>query len=286
MNARCVIGWPRWTDVVTWSGGTWETDYPRTNLGVLPLARVARSDDATTASTQFLATLDKQRPVRLMALVRHNISLVGRVRIRLYGDTGETDLLLDTGWENVWPEVYPYETLEWEDDSWWTGTYTAEEIAGYQPTRPFWFEQFFLARAIRVEIDDTTNAAGYIQIGMCEISQGWQPSFNFSYGYQEGFRFRTQETEALGGVKTFDRRDKPRVAQGEIQLLPQDEALARGFELFRQADTDQPFLWLPAPDEQIHWLRRVMLARAVNPGLITYSVFARNTVPFNFEEVL
>jgi hypothetical protein len=286
MNARCVIGWPRWTDKVTWSGGTWEAAYPRNNLGVLPLARVARSVDLDTDNTQFLATFDKQRPVRLMAIVRHNISLNGRVRIRLYGDTAETDLLLDSGWVNVWPEVYPYETLEWEDDAWWTGTYTLDEIAGYQPTRPFWFGRLYLTRAIRVEIDDPGNPDGFVQIGMAEIAQGWQPSFNFSLGYAEGFRFRTEETEALGGVKTFDRRDKPRVARGELQYLPRDEALARGFELLRQADIDQPFLWFPAPDERVHWLRRVMLARSVDPGLIGYAFPLRNTVPFNFEEVL
>lgn len=286
MSERCVIGWPRWTPVVTWSGGSWSATYPRTNLGTLPLARVARSTNATLASTQFVATLDKARAVRLMALVRHNITLNGKMRIRLYADAARTLEQYDSGWVNVWPEVYPYSTLEWEDDNYWTGNYTPEEIAGYPATRPIWLGRIITSRAVLVEIDDTTNPAGFVEVGLCEIAQGWQPSYNPAYGYTEGFRFRSEATEAQGGVKYFDRRDKPRVFRGEIQSLPRDEALARGFEVQRQADIDQPFFWFPFPDETAHWLRTAYLARLVDPGLLAYSRFQSTSLPISGEEVL
>lgn len=283
---RAVVGWPRLTSVVTLTSGSWNATYPRDNMKVLPLARVARSTDATLASTQVIGTFDRDRPVRLFALVRHNLSISAKYRLRLYQDAARTILLLDTGWVDVWPEVYPSGQLEWEDDQWWTGKYSEDEIAGYTWTRPIWLGQIYLSRAFLLEIDDTTNAAGCVELGLLEIAQGYQVTYNVAYGYQEGWRPRSTAVEALGGGRYFDRRDKPRVARGEIKYLPRDEVMGRWFELVRQQDVDQPFLWFPFPDETIHWLRTCMLARLVDPGLIAYSVYARGDVNFALEEVL
>jgi hypothetical protein len=61
---RAVFGWPRWTGDVTWSGGSWLAGYPLANLGVLPLARVARSTNDDLASTQVIGTFSAARSVR------------------------------------------------------------------------------------------------------------------------------------------------------------------------------------------------------------------------------
>jgi hypothetical protein len=283
---RAVVGWPRWTSKVTLTGGSWNATYPRENMKSLPLARVARSADATLASTQVIGTLDKDRGVRLFALVRHNLSLAARYRLRLYQDAARTILLLDTGWVDVWPEVYPADQLEWEDDQWWTGKYSEDEIAGYTWTRPIWLGQLYLARAFHLEIDDTTNADGFVQLGLLEVAQGYQVRLNVRYGYQEGWRPRSPAVEALGGARYFDQRDKPRVARGEIKYLPRDEVMARWFEIVRQQDVVEPMLWFPFPEEEVHWLRTAMLARLTDPGLLTYSVHARGDVAFSLEEVL
>lgn len=283
---RMVIGFPRWTQDAAWSGGTWEAAYPVGNLGILPLSRVARSASLTTAATQFTATLSAPRMIRALALVRHNITLAGLIRIRIWSDAGATVLTYDSGWIEVWPAVYLPADLEWEDDNWWTGKYSAVDLQGANPTRPFWLDGLKEARVVKVEIDDQTNPAGFIQIGVFEISQGWQLTVNPSPGYSEGFRFRTEASEALGGVKYFDRREKPRVAQGEVAELPRNEAMGRGYEFLRQFDTDTPFLWFPFPDENQHWLRTAFLARNVEPGRITSALLYRARFPFFVEEVL
>jgi hypothetical protein len=139
------------------------------------------------------------------------------------------------------------------------------------------------ARAIAAKV---ANALGYVEAGLCEVAQGWQVSVNPGSDFGEGFRFRSESVEALGGSKTFDRRDKPRVARGTIEYLPRDEALGRGFEMLRQADLDEPFLWFPQPDETQHWLRTAYVARLVDPGLIGHASFSRSRFPFAVEEVL
>lgn len=286
MAERAIFGWPRWTDKVTLTGGSWNATYPRDNLKTLPLARVARSTDATVSSTQVIGTLDQARGVRLLALVRHNLTLAATFRLRLFSDAARTTQIYDSGVTNVWPAVYPTETLEWEDDNWWTGSYTTAELTGQQWVRPIWLGRLYVARAFELEIADTANPAGYVEIGLLEVAQGWQTTVNMAYGYQEGWRFRSVGVEALGGGMYFDRRDKPRVARGEVNYLPRDEAMARYFEMLRQQDLTDPLLWFPFPDETIHWLRTVWLARLVDPGLMAITVFDRNTVPFALEEIL
>jgi hypothetical protein len=286
---NAVIGFPRWTDRAAFlpDGGAYAAGYPVANLGLLPLSRAARSASAEPSATRFLAVLDKPRPVRLVAMVNHNGSLDGEFRLRLYADAALSEPAVhDTGWRPFWPPVYPLETLEWEDDQWWSGQYSTEEIAGYRATRPIWLDRLYLAQAVRVEVRDPGNPDGFFQCGLFEIAQGWRVSVNFQLGAEQGFRARTQALEALGGVKYFDRREKPRVFAGAIDFLPRDEALAKAFEHQRQSDLDRPFLWLPDPDATIHLLRQCWLARNADLGLMRYAAHDRDGVPLKFEEVL
>ena len=279
------MGFPRWTSDVTWAGGAWSASYPASNLGNLPLNRVARSSTLLTTSTQFTATLSAQRPVRAIGLVRHNLSLAALMRVRIWSDAGASVLVYDSEWIEVWPPVYLPGDLEWEDDNWWRGRYTPDEVANVSATRPLWLEGLRMARVIKIEFDDATNADGYVQLGMCEIAQGWQLGMNPAPGFEEGFRFRTEQAEGLGGVRYFNRREKPRVARGEVDLA-RDEAMGRGFELQRQFDIDTPFLWFPFPDENLHWLRTAFLARNVEPGRIAWGLVSRSRYPIAIEEVL
>jgi len=224
--------------------------------------------------------------VRCLAFVRHNLSVGAKYRVRIWSDLAQSLLVYDSGWAPVWPVMFSESDVEWESDNWYSLTYAPEELAGTAWATPIWLGQLYSARKITVELDDQTNLDGAIDLGLFEISEGWQVSLNPDYGAQEGFRHRSQEIEALGGVKYFERRAKPRVWRGQISYLPRDEALARGFEHLRQADTVEPFLWFPHPDETTHYIRTVFLARNVNPGLMAYASPGASTLPLAFEEVL
>ena len=374
MTENAIVGFPRWTTKTTFSagGGAWDPVYPVTNLGVLPLAQVARTTDDAIASTRFLATIDRDRGVRLLGICRHNLSLSALQRVSLSSgpactftvntttnvvsaaghelDDGsqvipwttaadlpvstpqiaedtiyyagtvvpavsfklyptEADALAETNaidfsdtgsgthtilgpiiyrsdWEDVWPIVYSDEDLEWEDPACFTGKYSLDEIEGYVWTRPIWLAAIYLTRAVRVEIDDTANPDGFVQIGLCEISAGWQVPANPALGAQYGFRFRSTERESWGGIKTFERRPKPRVARGSFPLIDRNSALGRWFEHLRQGDLVDPFLWFPQPDVPRHWLRESFLARNVDPGLSAMTEFEADDLPYALEEVL
>lgn len=82
---RIMFCYPNRADDATLSGGSYETALPLTNGQGLELYEVARATDDAVASTQFAADLGASTyPIRLLALMAHNISLAGKVRVRGY----------------------------------------------------------------------------------------------------------------------------------------------------------------------------------------------------------
>ena len=286
MSERAVIGFPRWTELLSLAGGSWAAAYPLANLKTLPLSRVARSADATVASTQLTATLSPARPVRLVGLCRHNLSLAARSRLRLYQDGGLVTLLLDTGWTDVWPRVYPLGAVAYEDVHFWTQTYAAEDLAGYPWHLIVWLDRVYYTAAVLLELDDETNAAGHVQAGLLEVAQGWQVSVNFRFGAGLGWELRSEPERAEGGVEWTERRPAPRRFAGEIDYLPEDEALANGWEAIRRYDRVVPWLLVPRPASPEQYVREAFLARWAEPGLLSFAAPRRRSLPLSMVEVI
>jgi hypothetical protein len=284
-NTSAILGWPSTTDYFVLSGGNWIANYPLSNLQQMPLSRVARTLNLDPANTTITATADTTRQVGMLGLARHNLSIKAQIRVRLYQDAAETILLYDSGSQDVWPSVYPYDVLEWEADAYWTGKYHPDELTGATWLWIWWVGADYLARVVRIDISDPENIDNYVQAGYLEIAGQYAVSYNFLYGAQYGFRFRTVATEALGGAKYFDDRNKPRVFKGSFHS-PHDEALGKQFEMLRQRDICEPVIWLPNPDEQIHWVRTAMLAQFLDPGMFSYYALGIDEVPIQLEEII
>ncbi|MEQ8345085.1 MAG: hypothetical protein RIB84_23925 [Sneathiellaceae bacterium] len=290
-SGHAVIGLNSHRSICTFAadGATWDADYPVTNLGSLPLARVARTDDASEANTKFTGLFSGTVGMRLLLIGPHNMlpSTDPTYRLRLYSDAGLSTPVYDSGaGQPVWPAVYDSLSLEWEDDQFWTGAYADAQVAAWDSWLPIWLDQIYLCRGFRLELSDTSNADGYIQAGLVEPAMGHQFSANVGFGAQYGFRFRSTSRESDGGSKAFRRRRAPQVWEGEIRLLARDEAMARYLDLLRQNDLVDPVAWFPHPEEPLHWPRTVWLARIVDPGLSTLAGPRRDTIPIKLEQVL
>lgn len=287
-SSNAVIGWPRWTSYATFTadGGSTDATYVPANLGTDDLSFVWRSPNLTATNTKFLAVFSRPSPIQLFALVGHNLTRNATFRLRLYSDTGATTQIYDSGDTAVWPRVFSFGSLPWNDNRCWTGQFNDLEITGLRWNRPLWLDKLYLARAARCAISDPNNPAGYAECGLAEFSQGWPVSINFSYGAQYGWNARTQTVQGIGGRKQFERRDKPRRFQGTIQYLPRDEAMAQGFELQRQADLDVPFFWLPDPTSTTNLIRESYLARNAELGMLSYASPGRDSMPISLEEAL
>ena len=286
--ANCMIGFPNRTDASTLSGGAWVATLPLSNLKVRTLGRVARSVDLSLSSTQFDIDLGSSKNIGLVGVVNHNFSFTASYRLRGSNVSDFSTIVFDSGvgFSDVWQIVYPFGTLEWEDDNWWSGKYTPDEIDGYTPTLPIVLPSAKLARYWRLEISDATNPAGYVQLGRLFIGPVWQPEVNMSYGASLGLETDTGVQKARSGAEYFDRRMPYRVQKFSLDWMSQDEAFSRAFEMQRRAGIDQEIFWIHDPDDTTHALRRQFLARLRALSAIEFPYFDINKSGFEVKELI
>lgn len=277
---NALFGFPRVTTSFALAGGTWNANYPLTNLQSLPLSKVARSTAATLVSTVIDGTTATPVIAGMIALVRHNLTTVAQIKLTCWTTSARTTTSFVGVFENVWPAGYSGLTAAERANAVWT-----------------WYKRFGAAGsagvtvgAWRIEISDVANGAGYVQAGYVEVAQVFEVDYNFEWGFQYGFAWRSQVTEAIGGAEYVDRRQKPRVVRGNFPNTTRTESMTRHFEMMRQYDMAVPFLFVPMPDETTHYPRTIIFGRQMDPGMITMKTASHvgmlDSVPFAIREII
>lgn len=284
--ANIMIGFPNLTDIATLSGGSWEATLPRSNLQDRTLGRKARSADLLTASTQFDIDLTRDRNVRVIGLIAHNLTLNATYRLRGSNVANFSSTVYDSGWQEVWPVVFPYQTLEWEDDNWWSGKYTQEQLAGVNWNLIVVLPKNKIARYWRLELDDADNPAGYIEAGRAFIGPAWQPKNNASYGM--GTQWETPSTvqATISGAEYFQRRNPARIVRFSFDWLSIDEGLGNAYEIQRRAGIDGEVLYIFDPLDSVHAIRRRFLGRMRQLNAIEHPYPLIHKVPVEIKELL
>lgn len=256
----------------TLSGGSWSVSLPLTNLQDRFLFNVARSSAATLVSTTFDIDLGVLKPSQVLAILP---GIIGRslpdalgywsrnAKVRMRGSNAAGDYaspVYDTGWEDVFRVIYPQGSLYVGHPSFMDGKLSQEQAAGYRIPYIKVLDSLALCRYHRVEIDDTTNAAGYLDLARLIITPGYTALYNPSPGLNIGFDTDTTSERSLGGVDFFDRRSGRRMLEGTIERLPEDEAFTWPFEMMRLLDKEGQLFVLVNPDDTTHLHRRSFLA--------------------------
>lgn len=287
LNLNGLVGVPSYTSEVTFSTSGWvNANYPVSNLGTYEIAEPWRSYDTQLANTKFDFALPRTVPLSLIVLCRHNLTQNARWRIKTWLAEDPT-AITDSGWLEVWPAVYDPLDLEWEDDNFWTLTYSFEDVKGSTLYVPHLLTDWGNSNRGSVEIDDQGNPDGFVQIGSCEIAHHWQFHYNYATGAQFGFQSRSKYRESEGGGRHFKRLPKPRVFNGVLKYLPIDEVVTKAFEHQRIYDIDVPFFWWPEPLNPKNSMRTAYLARNQDLDLMALSApLDAGDVPISFIEVL
>lgn len=272
---------------VAFSGGSWQAALPLTNLRDPLLQKVSRSTDAALISTLFTVDLGAPRAVKVLAVPKSTLSQAALYKITGAADSGFTDIKYAGSWTDVWTTLYPFQSLSFQDPSWWTGKIPAEDAANYPWPLVVVLDTPIIARYWKFEFDDTTNAAGYVDLARLVIAPGWQPTINISYGAQLGWSTGTVAKESLGGVVYFDVRANRRVLNCGIDYLPLTEALVNMFEMQRALGIDQQFMFVYDPTDATNLARRSFLATLTNIGSdpITEIMYAAAQVKIEAMEV-
>jgi len=268
----------------TLSGGSWQK--PLSNLKDRLFTVVARSADATKASTQFQLDFETARRVRVIAVPKHTLSRSARVRIRAYRDQSLTTLEHDTGWVFAWPSVFELDELEWEDDNFWNMTYTEEQVRFLNVPFIHFFDQSVFAEHWLFEFDDENNPDGYVDISRLIMSPAWQASTNYSWGATLDWEDNDITQESLGGVLYHDERRPKRVATLQWELLDWDEAHQNPFEIKRQVRGSGEVFVIFNPQEILHRPRRSFLARVRGGDPLTYRFYRLTDIGLELEEIV
>ena len=204
-----------------------------TNVQQRAISLAARSTDDANASTKFDIDNGSAKLTRAVALIGTNLSQAALVKVS-WGTTLGGAEVATSGWVSAFAVPVAYGGIEWPA----SGSLGAEFIV-YVATTPA-----ASARYIRVEIDDTANADGYVQIGRLWVGDGFEPTYNAVYGMERGWDdFSTLDTNVAGSLAAHKRRPR-RTTKFALELM----SVAEGHtltELMRRQGLVDEVLYLP-----------------------------------------
>ena len=285
---KITLCWPNYVPTATLSGGSWVPTLPLQHVQDRRLAVVAKSATLDPADTQFTITLPKRKRLHVLALASHNLSPAATVRARVYRDAEKTDLIYDTGVQNVWPIVYMLNDVIWGDDNFWNRRLSEDDRSTYTPLSLLFFDERLIGTAVDVEINDSGNPDGAVELGRVILADAWQPEYNAAYGIQHGYDTGTTLTEARDTARTeyADEVTPKRTVSFDLKHLNEDEAFLRLHRLQRTQDIVGEILYVYSTAPSPANFARAMLCRqeALNP--ITHPYFANYENPMSLLEIL
>ncbi|SDF83801.1 hypothetical protein [Thalassobaculum litoreum] len=266
--------------------GLWLPDRPLSNLSTDRRAHEAWSLDLTTDSTQLLLDLGTQRSIKGAALPWHNFSAAATVSLYVYEDAALTELKGSIVDSLVYREVYPLDSVLWEDAELWDGKLTAENRAIFPVP---WFEIFgtpVIGRYVLVQINDTGNAEGRLKLSRLIVAAGYQPTLNAWYGSNISAEDASIRVTSLGGADYYDEREKRRRITFEFGLTPEDEAMANMLDqIYTLGNSQQVFVaW--DPDDTTHRHRRSFPATIDRIDPLVAATYGYFRTTYQFREVV
>jgi hypothetical protein len=286
LAARAAFGWPNWADTATLSGGDWRVALPLTHLVDARLARLARSADALAASTRFDVDLGAARLVQLVALPQARLSAVATWRITASASADFSAPLLETGWLDAWPVQWAEGVLPAGHPNAATRRLTNADLTLLRWDVLTLLDPSVTARYWRIEITDTTNPAGVVDLPRLWISPLYQPSINFRYGAQFGLESASVRQETLSGARLVDARPTRRTVQVDFGDLAEDEAAPVLHDLLRRVGVAGQCYWSADATDVLGRQRHSFLAQLAQLPPVVRASLRQNAVAVALEEVL
>lgn len=281
------FGYQRLTEG-TLSRGSWETLLPQANMLDPRREVVARTTDATTASTQLQRDYGAAVEIGVIATVRSNLQATAQWRIRAGSDATFATSSYDSGWIDCWPEQWPVGVLPSGHPNAATRTFTNADIA-----RRRWDVLLVLptpvtARYWRIEYDDTTNTDGYVEIGVLVMAPLYIPGNddNVGVGAELGRTTTTNVGTALSGTRYVDARPIARTITLTIPALALDEAVSVLHDMLLDIGLDG-LVYVVFDTADIELLqRRAFLATQTELSAVQLVQYGQQTVPVKLIEAI
>lgn len=226
--AAIQLGYSSLSDAATLSAGSWTVGLPLANLKTDELFNTARSSDAALSSTKV--TVDFGSATSIGALIAGPVNLSAAALFRVRGSTSNT---FPSGYTSGW---LSHGVLAAELDT-ERRLNIIHVLAAAQSYR-YW----------QIEVDDTANSDGYVEIGRLFMPTLLAPTVNYGQGNNGlGWEDRTRREETLSGVSNRSRRRNRRIFEFGIDFLPESEAYGSVYQFERTVGFDKLVFVMPDP---------------------------------------
>jgi hypothetical protein len=276
-TANIGLIWPSYSDpdlsyTPTFSTGSWSTDLPLANLQDERLHRVARSTDALAASSKFVVDLKRDCAIAAMAIPVHNLTKDATFRIRGSANSNGTT-----------SPVYDSTTLSAFDPA-----VTAQDLAdGNLALKHVFSPAAATARYWCIEVIDTGNADGHIDLGRLCLGALYQPSINIAYDAEDNLESESTVKITDGASSIVDDRPRRRTLSAMIPNLPDSEVYAYIRKMQRQLGIRGQFFYMFDPtDTSALKYERSYLARFRALTAVKAAYYSHSHYPIEIVEAL
>lgn len=230
--------WPSYSDpdldyTPTFSGGDWSLTLTLANLQDSDMSLRARSIDATAAKSLFIVDLKRACSIAAIAIPKHNLTKDATFRIR-----GSANA------DGVTAAVYDSTTLSVFDPA-----VTKQELADGNIALRHVLSAPASARYWKIELIDTSNPDGVIDIYRLCMGALYQPAVNLAYGSRDGLETESVATIGDGGARIVDDRAVRRVFNGTIPNLLDTEIYAYLRKMQRRLGINGQFFFMFDPTD-------------------------------------
>lgn len=242
----------------TYAGGSWAL--PLSNLTSRRRSDVARSTDATSANTKFTMDWGSAKTARVLVLLGHNLSSAATIRWKRGTTLGAGDV-----YDSTAVSAWRFTPLTYDGRVW--GVWVVQPSAT-------------AARYESIEIVDTGNADGYVEVAHPWIGDVFVPAINAQLGLKSTMRDLGSKERTEGGTPVVISRQR---LQGETFVLADlTSTEARTVRQIQHwAGTTEEVLYSPDIDDPVVTQADGFVGTFDDLGAIEYAQLARRGVPIS-----
>jgi len=278
-----VLSWPNYITQATLSSpDTWVSTLPLANLKDPVFSNIAKV--SATAAT-INATFANFTQIGTIAFANHSLSSGATVRVSLYYDTAQTQLIYDSGLIDVWTRVYNSLDLLWEDASFWDGRPSNEDRAAYTTLFYAYMPQNYGAKSVKIVIDDPANPDGFMTFGRLMLSKFFTPFYNASYGLKYTPKSNTSLTFCNGTAYAREAKQN-RLVTFNLDYLSRNEAFKKIWSAMRSQDINKELLYSERKARDQYSIETSIIGRFEQLSPLDQPSFDLFANPINLIEIL
>lgn len=275
----------RWASGTDLAFGSWLSGLDVENAAVDDFGVVARSEDATTASTILGRDLGAAYAIRGIAVVLPNATLAATVRVYGDSDSAFSPASYDSTALNVYPTTffpagssYFGETVsgqmtqaEWDRGTRYAFIHVPAAVQSYR----YW----------KIAIDDHTNSDNYVDVARVFMAGAYRPSVLWSSGLKFGYQRVTSERRTDGGSRYAVDSPAWRQFVASLDTIDdEDELMIQVLDISRRMGTSEDVLLVMDEDDTTHLQRRSFIGTLSYPDILSIAAPFWGGFPIQVDE--